>query len=148
MSIALNKILNHTASRVAAIVALVTGLQFLIPEVQDYIVGDEIDSNNREVYQYIDQENKKQDSISFDWEVYFLQEFIRLDDRYTKDSIKNEKKDRYFAVGLRADKETGALHYRSREGKLYPVRPNDTLKIYMFRPDGTDVWVPCYYEEQ
>lgn len=147
MRVDLTKILEKKAARVTAIVALITGYTFLGPWLRDQIIGDEIINNNEEIYEYVDRENKKQDSLSFEWELYFVQEFIRVDERYEKDSLLDADKNRYFAVGLRADKETGALHYRNREGILSPVKPNDTLKIYMFKPDGTAVWLPCYYEE-
>lgn len=141
------KILENKAAKITTVVALFTGLQFIVPEIRNFIVGEEITNNNIEVYEYIDKKNEVQDSISFDWELYFVQEFMRVDDRYRRDSLKNTERDRYFAVGLRADRETGALHYRNRQGVLSPVKPDDTLKIYRFRPDGTTVWLPCYYEE-
>ena len=147
MKIDFGKILENKVAKIGLLVSLITGLQFFVPWAQDLIVGDKIENNNAEVYEYIDSQNELQDSISFDWELYFIEEFIRVDSRYIRDSLKNAEKNRYFAVGLRADKETGTLHYRDRWGVMTPVRGDDSVQRYMFRKQSDGTWHWCYYEE-
>lgn len=147
MKLDFGKVLESKVAKASLWITLITGLVVVIPWAQDFVVGDKIVDNNTEIYEYIDSENEKQDSMSFEWEIYFIEEFIRMDNRYVSDSLKGVEKNRYFAVGLRADKETGTLHYRDINGVLGPVRANDTLKRCEFKRMSDGTWHLCYYEE-
>jgi len=138
--------LSSTNGKMGLIIAFVTGLQFLGPEVRSWIVGDEV----TQVTNYVDQEVEKVRQEcqleTGEWISYFLEEIYRIDHRYTQDSLDAEKINQWHAVGLRANKD-GAMIYRDPFQAQYPVRANFEEKKYYYRDHEGD-WVPCYFEKR
>ena len=141
----LMKFLNTIVGKLTLLVTIVTSISLLVPVARDFIIGDEIENNTEEIYEYIDKQIEQKDSVAKDWLFHFKMEISRIDERYEMDSLDEIKGEMYHAIGLRAD-DNGALIYRDRYGNQYPVRADTEQQRYMYRvPDGTWYW--CYFEE-
>jgi len=139
------KFAKSTGGKISVIVGLIVGLQFLIPWAREIIIGDKIENSNQEVYDYIDQKLDENKTEADEWLVYFLDEVERIDDRYSQDSLKADKRNQWHAVGLRAD-DSGTLKYRDRYGNQFPIRADVAQQRYMFKAKDNQ-WYWCYFEE-
>ena len=144
------KLVTSTGGKIGAIVGLIVGLQFLVPFIQDFFVGDQIKTHDQEIRNYVDEEldrrfGEKEDEGQM-WLEIFLGEFNRIDDRYERDSLAYANNHRTFAIGLRADMN-GIVSYRSRHKKECSVRINHSTGNIEFYRERKQKWLPILFED-
>lgn len=135
--------LKSWSGKIAIIVALITGLQFLIPEVKKWIVGDDV------VYQQ-DLDAIKDELISeLRDSVHILRsdyhrlhkDFKGFIKHYTDEQVKGQS---WFAITLRVDPK-GDMWYRDRHGDVYRVIPDYERWQYMYYNKEGQLKI-CFWE--